>query len=137
MKSRTLLTFTLAGLLHAHPAMSQHDGQQLGAVDFSISCSQQAQKEFHVGLAQLHHMMYGQAREHFQAAAEADAQCAMAHWGVAMTSFQPIWHPTSYGDMLLREGRTDEAIAAYGGSLERTPNRRYAEAGIEGARSAG
>jgi predicted negative regulator of RcsB-dependent stress response len=41
-----------------------------------------------------------------------------------------------YGDMLLEEGRTDEAIAAFETSLERTPNRRYAEAGLERARAA-
>jgi tetratricopeptide (TPR) repeat protein len=40
-----------------------------------------------------------------------------------------------YGDMLLEEGRTQEAIAAYEASLERTPNRRYAEAGLERARA--
>ena len=28
-------------------------------------------------------------------AEEADPECAMAHWGVAMTRFQPLWHPTS------------------------------------------
>jgi predicted negative regulator of RcsB-dependent stress response len=38
-----------------------------------------------------------------------------------------------YGDMLLEEGRTQDAVAAYEASLERTPNRRYAEAGIERA----
>jgi tetratricopeptide (TPR) repeat protein len=31
-----------------------------------------------------------------------------------------------YGELLLREGRTDEAIAAFEASLQRTPNRRNA-----------
>jgi len=38
-----------------------------------------------------------------------------------------------YADLLLREGRRDEARAAYAASLERTPNRRNA---IEGMRAA-
>ena len=75
--------------------MAQQDGQELGEVDFPISCNEQAQQEFEWGLLQLHHMMYTQAQEHFEAAAGADPGCAMAHWGVAMTSFQPLWHPTS------------------------------------------
>jgi hypothetical protein len=90
----------------------------MGEVDFPISCSQQAQEEFEVGLAQLHHMMYEQAREHFEAAAEADAQCAMAHWGIAMTSFQPLWHPTSEED--LERGRAAvEAARQIGAPTER------------------
>jgi tetratricopeptide (TPR) repeat protein len=66
-----------------------------GVVNFPISCNSQAQEEFETGLAHLHHMMYEQARPRFEAAAAADPNCAMAHWGIAMTSFQPLWHPTS------------------------------------------
>jgi tetratricopeptide (TPR) repeat protein len=118
MTYRTPLTFTLGILLSAHPATAQHEGHELGEADFRISCSPQAQEEFHVGLAQLHHMMYGQAREHFEAAAEADAQCAMAHWGIAMTSFQPLWHPTSEED--LERGRAAvEAARELGAPTER------------------
>jgi tetratricopeptide (TPR) repeat protein len=95
----TAFPAALCVLLTANAAAAQHEGHELGEVDFPISCSQQAQEEFHMGLAQLHHMMYGQAREHFEAAAETDAQCAMAHWGIAMSSFQPLWHPTSEEDL--------------------------------------
>ncbi len=77
---------------------AQHETEketQLGVVNFPISCNEKAQQEFETGLAQLHHMMYEQARPYFEAAAKADPSCAMAHWGIAMTSFQPLWHPTS------------------------------------------
>ncbi len=40
------------------------------------------------------------------------------------------------GEMLLRLGRTEEAIEAFEKSLERTPNRRNALKGIERARAA-
>ncbi len=72
---------------------NEHEAEH-GVVNFPISCNEEAQREFETGLAHLHHMMYEQARPHFEAAAEADPDCAMAHWGVAMTSFQPLWHPT-------------------------------------------
>ena len=36
-------------------------------------------------------MMYGQARQAFEAIASRDPGCAMAHWGVAMTLFHPLW----------------------------------------------
>ncbi len=78
-----------------------------GVVELQLSCNHEAQAEFLTGLGHLHHMMYGQARPHFEAAAEADANCAMAHWGIAMTSFQPLWAPTSDSDMV----RGKEAVS--------------------------
>jgi tetratricopeptide (TPR) repeat protein len=69
----------------------QHAGHALGTVDFPISCSGQAQVEFNRAVALLHHMTYPQAREAFERVTTTDPQCAMAHWGVAMTLFQPLW----------------------------------------------
>ncbi len=95
MRLLTLVAVSIGILLSFEPAFAQHENHQLGEVDFPISCNQEAQEQFEVGMAQLHHMMYEQARSFFEAAAEADPQCAMAHWGIAMSSFQPLWHPTS------------------------------------------
>lgn len=118
MRLRTLLTLILGVLLSADLALAQHDGHQLGEVDFPTSCSQEAQEQFDVGLAQLHHMMYERARPHFEAAAEADADCAVAHWGVAMTRFQPLWHPTSDEDLARGESAV-EAARRIGAPTER------------------
>jgi len=63
----------------------------LGKVDFAISCSPAAQSKFNRGLALLHHMMYAQAEKEFKKVAELDPDCAMAHWGIAMTLFHPLW----------------------------------------------
>ena len=81
----------------------EHSGHALGTVDFTISCSGQAQVEFTRGVALLHHMTYPQAREAFQRVANIDPRCAMAHWGIAMTLFQPLW-PTRPGPEELRRG---------------------------------
>src|SRR5687767_12561595 len=75
-----------------------------GGVHFSVSCSAPAQAEFDRGVALLHHMTYPQARETFHQVARIDPQCAMAHWGIAMTLFQPLW-PTRPGPGELRRGR--------------------------------
>ncbi len=74
------------GMTHEH----EH-----GVVNFPVSCNAEAREEIETGLAHLHHMMYEQARPHFEAVAAADPECAMAHWGIAMTSFQPLWHPVT------------------------------------------
>lgn len=82
---------------------NQPSDAALGQVDFPISCSKPAQAEFNRAVALLHHMTYPQAREAFEKVARTDPQCAMAHWGIAMTLFQPLW-PTRPGPEELRRG---------------------------------
>lgn len=83
--------------------VQQHAGHPLGTVDFRITCSEQAQVEFNRAVALLHHMTYPQAREAFQRITTIDPRCAMAHWGIAMTLFQPLW-PTRPGPEALQRG---------------------------------
>jgi tetratricopeptide (TPR) repeat protein len=80
-----------------------HPAGELGTVDFGVSCSAAAQAEFNRAAALLHHMTYPQARAAFQRVAEIDPRCAMAHWGVAMTLFQPLW-PTRPSPAALQAG---------------------------------
>ena len=99
-----LMVLLLAGCAsEKSERVEQHAGHPLGSVDFPISCSEQAQVEFNRAVALLHHMTYPQAREAFERVATIDPQCAMAHWGVAMTLFQPLW-PTRPGPEELRRG---------------------------------
>jgi len=77
------------------------DLSKVGTVDFPTSCSAQAQPEFLRGVALLHSFFYDEARRVFGAAAAIDPDCAMAHWGVAMTWYHPIW-----------AAPTDEELAA-------------------------
>jgi tetratricopeptide (TPR) repeat protein len=81
----------------------QHAGHPVGTVDFPITCSEQAQVEFNRAVALLHHMTYPQAREAFEQVATTDPRCVMAHWGIAMTLFQPLW-PTRPGPKELQRG---------------------------------
>lgn len=68
-----------------------HAGHVLGRVEFPVSCSREAQVAFDEAMALLHHMTYPQARDGFRRAQVLDPGCAMAHWGIAMTLFQPLW----------------------------------------------
>ncbi len=80
-----------------------HAGHPLGTVEFHAGCSKPAQAQFDHALALLHHMTYPQAREEFRRVAATDPECAMAHWGIAMTLFQPLW-PTRPGPQALQQG---------------------------------
>ncbi len=72
-----------------HPV--SHDADQLGEVDFQVSCVEAVQDDFDRAVALLHHMMYAEARATFQEITEAAPECAMAHWGIAKTLYQPMW----------------------------------------------
>ena len=86
-----LLTLTLVAAGASAQPVQPHAGHDLGSVDFPVSCSAAARTEFNRAVALLHHMTYPQAREAFQQVATTDPHCAMAHWGIAMTLFQPLW----------------------------------------------
>jgi tetratricopeptide (TPR) repeat protein len=81
----------------------RHGDHNLGSVNFPVTCSAAVQTQFNQAVALLHHMTYPQARVAFEHVAAADPRCAMAHWGVAMTLFQPLW-PTRPGPDALRRG---------------------------------
>jgi len=74
-----------------HAADWTDGSSDLGAVDFQVNCSPAVEDEFNRAVALLHHMMYQQARGEFQAIANRDPGCAMAHWGMSMSLFQPLW----------------------------------------------
>ncbi len=76
----------------ADPAAGQTAGEEtLGSVDFPTSCGADVQPVLEQGVALLHHMMYDDAERAFRAVAESEEDCAMAHWGIAMSRFQPFW----------------------------------------------
>ena len=90
---------------HEHPAGDAAEG--VGRVAFVTSCAEQAQPTFERAVAMLHSFWFEEANEEFQEAATLDPQCAMAHWGRAMT----LW-----GNPMTRaapaESRAREALAA-------------------------
>jgi tetratricopeptide (TPR) repeat protein len=90
---------------------SPHGDHGLGVVDFPVSCTPEARTAFEHAAALLHHMTYPQARAAFERTAAIDPRCAMAHWGVAMTLFQPLW-PTRPGPDDLRRGWEEVQAAA-------------------------
>ena len=59
--------------------------QQFGTVQFETSCNEVAQRRFNRGMRYQHSFWYEQAKEIFEEAAKADQNCAIAHWGVALT----------------------------------------------------
>ena len=65
-----------------------------GTVHFPVSCAAAVQKPFERGVALLHSFWYEEAEKEFVQIAKDDPQCAMAHWGIAMSIWHQLWnHP--------------------------------------------
>lgn len=148
MTFRALCTVLFSLLLLTPGALAQNEASKYGKVDFSISCSTDAQEPFATGLALLHHMMYKQAAGHFATAADADPNCAMAQWGIAMTQLHPLWAPPTEqefekGRAAIEQAKTldvptdrekqyIDAIAAYYETAEKDGHRAGIQAWEEG-----
>lgn len=84
--------FSLAFLLAGVPGFAQHDHaettkppERLGTVHFPTSCSAAVQDDFDRSVALLHSFWFSAAIKSFQEVAAKDPDCAMAHWGIAMS----------------------------------------------------
>ncbi len=73
---------------HHHHALTE---EEVGSVHFSTSCRADLASNFNRAVALLHSFQYEQARQAFAEIASQDPQCAMAHWGVAMSHYHGMW----------------------------------------------
>jgi len=68
--------------MHDHAAM-----ERLGSVSFQTSCSPAIQQPFNRAVALMHSFQFGSAIDGFQAVLAADPTCAIAYWGIAVSSW--------------------------------------------------
>ena len=67
---------------------------QVGTVHFPSSCTSSVLKPIERGVAMLHSFWYEEAEKDFQQIEKDDPQCAIAHWGLAMSLWHQLWnHP--------------------------------------------
>ena len=114
----------------AAPAIDDTYGEQIGAVNFPVSCTEPAASDVLRGVALVHNMTYLGAETWFANAIDADPGCAMAYWGLAMSYVHPLWPDapteaqfakglelltTAQGidDMTAREAAYIDALLAY------------------------
>jgi hypothetical protein len=125
MKLKNLIlisTLLLTGLLtttaqetHTH----KHEmGEQVGQVNFKVSCSPKVQSQFNRAVAWLHSFEYEEAEKAFESIAVVDPQCGMAYWGVAMSNYHPLWTPPTPDELKKGVTAVDRANAA-GAKTER------------------
>ena len=92
--AKILILLLVLPICSAAQEAHQHSAPEvLGKVSFPISCTPAVQQQFERGVALLHSFAYAAAENTFQRVADQDHQCAMAHWGMAMTHFHQLWDP--------------------------------------------
>ena len=117
--------------------------EELGTVHFATSCSPKVEAEFNRGVALLHSFWYEEADKAFHKVAQDDSKCAMANWGIAMSSYHQLWdYPEkdtlAAGDKLLtkaealkatpREKEYIHALHAYFSNFEKRDHEARATA---------
>jgi tetratricopeptide (TPR) repeat protein len=112
-----VLSFPLLALAD-HDHDHQHDLGNIGKAPIATSCNEHAQALIDRGNALMHSFWYREAEIAFRQAAEADAECGMAWWGVAMSNLHPIWAPPTPAE-LKTGGEAAQKAASLGAKSDR------------------
>lgn len=75
------------------------DGQ-FGELKFSLSCNYETRANFDLAVALLHSFQYNESEKAFVKVIDADPNCPMAYWGVAMSIYHAAWFPPSKEDLI-------------------------------------
>jgi hypothetical protein len=104
MRHKTLIFSSLLLVCVAAPVALAHEDdkprtgkpEQLGEVNFPVSCNAQAQQEFNRAMALFHSFWFDPAKASFAKALQHDPECGMAHWGISIMSMgNPFTWPTN------------------------------------------
>jgi hypothetical protein len=82
-----LLTALMAPALTRAQAHNHTSPEHLGTVTFSTSCNKAAQPQFNRAVALMHSFEFAHAIEGFNSTLVADPACAIAYWGIALSSW--------------------------------------------------
>src|SRR5918992_1599592 len=90
MKPKAVAVVVASLFAFAAPAALAHGeklgNEKLGKVLFKTSCTPQAQKEFERALGMLHSFWFPETVKAFSAIPQTDPSCAIAYWGIAVST---------------------------------------------------
>lgn len=85
-----------SALAHETDASPAGAPEQLGEVNFPVSCNPPAQQEFNRAMALFHSFWFDPAKASFARVLQLDPECGMAHWGISIMSMgNPFTWPTN------------------------------------------
>jgi hypothetical protein len=86
-------------------------GKEFGLVNFESDCSEKVNADFNIAIELLHSFEYDESEKVFSKIINAEPDCAMAYWGVAMCNFHPLWEPPTEADLKKGAGAIDIATS--------------------------
>jgi tetratricopeptide (TPR) repeat protein len=107
--------FAAAALLAVpfQPAARADTGAKIvEEVDFATSCSPAVQHAFKHAVWTLHSFWYPEALKDFTAVTEAEPDCAIGYWGIAMSHWYLLWYPPSPASLKAGSEAVAKAMAA-------------------------
>jgi hypothetical protein len=82
---RSIVLVMILTFLSAPAGVAQEkSSEQLGKVNFPVSCSPKAQEQFERGVAMLHSYWFTEGGKVFEAIVREEPSCVMAYWGLAV-----------------------------------------------------
>jgi len=91
---RLFLPILLGFVAAPASAADEHAGHPvLGTVHFPVTCTPEAQQAFDEAMKLQHSFWYQAAHDAFSEVLQRDPECAMAHWGIAMTLLNNPFSP--------------------------------------------
>lgn len=81
--------------------------EPFGDVSFSVDCNYEVRETFDLAISLLHSFEYDEAEKAFVKVLDADPDCAMAYWGVAMSIYHALWAPPN-SDVLIKGSKLIE-----------------------------
>ena len=72
---------------------------EFGELSFSLSCEISSRETFDLAVSLLHSFEYAEAEKAFVKVIDADPNCAMAYWGVAMSLYHSLWAPPGTSEL--------------------------------------
>lgn len=126
MKRTVSCAIAAAAVLASAPAPAPaQDEAQFGKVHFQTSCNETAQRRFDRAMRYQHSFWYKPARELFEETLAADPDCAIAHWGVALSLLLNPHFPAPKENMAQGFAALEKATAIGAGTQR---ERDYVEA---------
>jgi predicted Zn-dependent protease len=118
-RSPTAVLFVSALIALLNQGTTRASDEQLGDVNFPISCSAISQTQFNRAVAMLHSFFFPETVKAFNAIADQEPSCAMAYWGIAISQRpNPLVGPFP-GDVLKRGWEAVEKARAAPQQTER------------------
>ncbi|MGZ3328027.1 MAG: hypothetical protein ACXU85_12800, partial [Xanthobacteraceae bacterium] len=102
IRSASAAAALAASIACAQPSLAEEDtDQRFGTVHFETSCNEVAQRRFDRAMRYQHSFWYRESKDLFEQVLQADPECGIAYWGIALSLLNNPHAPPPVGNLPL------------------------------------